>query len=129
MNSNLSYMLSRVSAVSTQTFKLEPQNSNTAQAGQQIRVAIPSNTLLNRIVRWGTASYATQPAYRLRLTNHTTFCGPQTPTQQENTPPHHGPRWLSFTAHPHPLTPSLVPPPRRALAWGGHRRACPWERS
>ena len=47
MNSNLSYMLSRVSAVSTQTFKLEPQNSNTAQAGQQIRVAIPSSTLLN----------------------------------------------------------------------------------
>ena len=40
-------MLSRVSAVSTQTFKLEPQNSNTAAAGQQIRVALPSNTLLN----------------------------------------------------------------------------------
>ena len=32
MNSNLSYFLSRVSAVSTQTFKLEPQNSNTAAA-------------------------------------------------------------------------------------------------
>ena len=40
-------MLSRVSAVSTQTFKLEPQNSNSASAGQQIRVALPSNTLLN----------------------------------------------------------------------------------
>ena len=47
MNSNLSYMLSRVSAVSTQTFKLEPQNSNTASAGQQIRVALPSNCLLS----------------------------------------------------------------------------------
>ena len=47
MNANLSYMLSRVQAVSTQTFKLEPQNSNTATASQQIRVAIPSNTLLN----------------------------------------------------------------------------------
>jgi hypothetical protein len=47
MNSNLSYMLSRVSAVSTQTFKLESQNSNTAAAGQQIRVALPSNCLLS----------------------------------------------------------------------------------
>lgn len=47
MNSNLSYMLQRVSAVSTQTFKLQPQNSTTASANQTIRVSLPSNTLLN----------------------------------------------------------------------------------
>ena len=47
MNANLSYMLSRVQAVSTQTFKLEAQNSTTAAAGSSIRVALPSNTLLN----------------------------------------------------------------------------------
>ena len=40
-------MLSRVQAVSTQTFKLEAQNSTTAAAGSSIRVALPSNTLLN----------------------------------------------------------------------------------
>ena len=47
MNANLSYMLSRVQAVSTQTFKLNPQNSTTATANQQIRISLPSNTLLN----------------------------------------------------------------------------------
>ncbi len=47
MNSSLSYMLSRVQAVSTQTFKLNPQNSTTATATQQIRFALPGNTLLN----------------------------------------------------------------------------------
>jgi hypothetical protein len=47
MNANLSYMLSRVQAVSTQTFKLNPQNSTTATANHQIRISLPSNTLLN----------------------------------------------------------------------------------
>lgn len=47
MNANLSYMMSRVSAVSTQTFKLTPQNSTSASPGQQIRISLPSNTLLN----------------------------------------------------------------------------------
>ena len=47
MNANLSYMLSRVQAVSTQTFKLNPQNSTTGTANQQIRISLPSNTLLN----------------------------------------------------------------------------------
>jgi hypothetical protein len=47
MNANLSYMLSRVSSVSTQTFKLDPQNSTSCSASGQIRVAMPSNTLLS----------------------------------------------------------------------------------
>ena len=47
MNANLSYMLSRVTSVSTQTFKLDPQNSTSCAASGQIRVALPSNTLLN----------------------------------------------------------------------------------
>ena len=47
MNANLSYMLSRVSSVSTQTFKLDPQNSTSCSASGQIRVNLPSNTLLN----------------------------------------------------------------------------------
>ena len=47
MNANLSYMLSRVSSVSTQTFKLDAQNSTSSSAGQTIRVSLPSNTLLN----------------------------------------------------------------------------------
>ena len=40
-------MLSRVSSVSTQTFKLDPQNSTSSSPGQTIRVSLPSNTLLN----------------------------------------------------------------------------------
>ena len=47
MNANLSYMLSRVSSVSTQIFKLDPQNSTSSSPGQTIRVSLPSNTLLN----------------------------------------------------------------------------------
>lgn len=47
MNSNLSYMLSRVQSVSTQTFRLQPQNSTSATPGQQIRLSLPSNTLLS----------------------------------------------------------------------------------
>lgn len=47
MNQNLTYMLSKVQAVSTQTFKLQPQNSTSASAGTQVRIALPSNTLLN----------------------------------------------------------------------------------
>ena len=47
MNPNLTYMLSKVQAVSTQTFKLQPQNSTSAVAGTQVRIALPSNTLLN----------------------------------------------------------------------------------
>ena len=46
MNANLSYMLSRVSSVSTQTFKLDPQNSTSSSAGQTVRCSLPSNTLL-----------------------------------------------------------------------------------
>ena len=47
MNANLSYMLSRVSSVSTQIFRLDPQNSTSSSPGQTIRVSLPSNTLLN----------------------------------------------------------------------------------
>ena len=47
MNANLSYMLSRVTSVSSQSFKLDPQNSTSCSASGQIRVALPSNTLLN----------------------------------------------------------------------------------
>ena len=47
MNANLSYMLSRVASVSTQTFKLDPQNSTSATPNQQIRISLPGNTLLN----------------------------------------------------------------------------------
>ena len=47
MNANLSYMLSRVTSVSTQTFKLDPQNSTSCSASGQIRVNLPSNTLLS----------------------------------------------------------------------------------
>ena len=39
MNENLTYMLQRVTAVSTQSFKLNPQNSTTAQANSIIRVS------------------------------------------------------------------------------------------
>ena len=46
-NPNLQYMLSRTSAVTTQTFKLNPQNSTSASANSIIRISLPSNTLLN----------------------------------------------------------------------------------
>ena len=47
MNSNLTYLLSKVQSVSTQTFKLNPQNSTSATPNDTIRISLPSNTLLN----------------------------------------------------------------------------------
>ena len=47
MQANLSYMISRVAAVTTQTFKLNPQNSTSASSGSIVRFSLPSNTLLN----------------------------------------------------------------------------------
>ncbi len=47
MNRNLSYFMSRVQGVSTNLFRLEPQNSSTATPNQQIRFSLPSNALLN----------------------------------------------------------------------------------
>ena len=44
---NLTFALRRVQAVSTQTFRLQPQNSTSAQPGQTIRISLPSNCLLN----------------------------------------------------------------------------------
>ena len=41
------YMLSRNRAVTTQTFKLNPQNSTSASANSILRFSLPSNTLLN----------------------------------------------------------------------------------
>lgn len=44
----LAYFMERMSGgFSTNVFKLEPQGSNTAQAGKTIRVNLPSNVLLN----------------------------------------------------------------------------------
>ena len=43
-NPNLQYMLARTSAVTTQTFKLNPQNSTSASANSIIRISLPSNT-------------------------------------------------------------------------------------
>ena len=47
MQANLSYMISRVAAVTTQTFKLNPQNSTSASSGSIVRFSLPSNTLLS----------------------------------------------------------------------------------
>jgi len=47
MNANLSYFMSRMQGVSTNVFRLEPQNSSTATPNQQIRFNLPSNALLN----------------------------------------------------------------------------------
>ena len=47
MNSNLYYFMERVQGVSTNYFKLLPQNSTTATPNQQIRFALPSNALIN----------------------------------------------------------------------------------
>ena len=46
-NSNLAYFLSRLQGVSTNYFRLEPQNSSTATANKIIRFHLPSNALLN----------------------------------------------------------------------------------
>lgn len=46
-NSNLAYFLSRLQGVSTNYFRLEPQNSATASANKIIRFHLPSNALLN----------------------------------------------------------------------------------
>lgn len=46
-NSNLAYFLSRLQGVSTNYFRLEPQNSSTASANKIIRFHLPSNALLN----------------------------------------------------------------------------------
>jgi len=47
MNKHLSYFMSRMQGVSTNRFRLEPQNSSTAGPNQQIRFSLPSNALLN----------------------------------------------------------------------------------
>ena len=44
---NLSYYLSRLQGVSTNYFRLEPQNQNTATPNQIVRFSLPSNCLLN----------------------------------------------------------------------------------
>ena len=46
-NPNLAYFLQRLSGVSTNYFKLEPQNATTAVAGNIIRFTLPNNCLLN----------------------------------------------------------------------------------
>ena len=46
-NSNLAYFLSRMSGVSTNYFRLEPQNTTTATSGKIIRFSLPNNALLN----------------------------------------------------------------------------------
>jgi len=43
----LQYFLSRLQNVSTNTFKLEPQGSNSASANKIIRISLPSNALLS----------------------------------------------------------------------------------
>ena len=47
MNSNLSYFMERVQGVSSNIFRLEPQNSSRATPNSQIRFNLPSNCLLN----------------------------------------------------------------------------------
>jgi hypothetical protein len=46
-NANLAYFLSRLQGVSTNYFRLEPQNTTTATANKIIRFSLPSNALLN----------------------------------------------------------------------------------
>ena len=46
-NSNLAYFLNRMAGVSTNYFRLEPQNSTTASANKIIRFTLPNNALLN----------------------------------------------------------------------------------
>lgn len=46
-DSNLSYFLSRLQGVSTNYFRLEPQNPNNATANNIVRFSLPSNCLLN----------------------------------------------------------------------------------
>ena len=46
-NPNLSYFMSRLSGVSVNYFKLEPQNTTSASAGKIIRFSLPNNCLLN----------------------------------------------------------------------------------
>jgi hypothetical protein len=43
----LAYLLDRLSGFSTNTFKLEPQGSNTASANNIIRITLPANSLVN----------------------------------------------------------------------------------
>lgn len=43
----LSYFLERLSGVSTNVFKLEPQNQNDSSANKIVRFSLPSNALLN----------------------------------------------------------------------------------
>ena len=47
LNPNLASFLQRLSGVSTNYFKLEPQNATTAVAGNIIRFTLPNNCLLN----------------------------------------------------------------------------------
>ena len=46
-NPNLSLFLNRVSGVSTNYFKLEPQNTTKATAGRVIKFSLPNNCILN----------------------------------------------------------------------------------
>ena len=47
MSKNLSYFLQRIMGVSTNAFRLSPQNSDSAVANGTIRFSLPSNTLWN----------------------------------------------------------------------------------
>ena len=47
MSKNLSYFLQRIMGVSTNAFRLSPQNSDSATANGTIRFSLPSNTLWN----------------------------------------------------------------------------------
>ena len=47
MQATLSYFSERLAGVSSQTLQLAPQNSNSATANQQIRIALPSSSILN----------------------------------------------------------------------------------
>ena len=46
-NPNLAYFLTRLQGVSTNYFRLEPQNTTTASANKIIKFSLPSNCLLN----------------------------------------------------------------------------------
>jgi hypothetical protein len=43
----LQYVLNRISGFTTNTFKLQPNGSNEARAGQIVRIALPQNSLVN----------------------------------------------------------------------------------
>ena len=47
MNSNMHFFLDRIQGVSTNIFRLQPQNSDSATPNQQNRFQLPSNAILN----------------------------------------------------------------------------------